>query len=771
MNNNSKSLFLILLLVFSILPTSVSAGDSGRNAYSVSLSSYEVGTGETVEIEAYVTGYQYYDNQKTTGYNIRAESSTGETYAIATNLDDDAEEGVITYSWMVPQSIPTGYYQICVEESDSELGSPMCRGLNVIRYQIDLEVNNEVLLPGDTLVVWATVSSPVDGSPETPDTAGWTITYETRGTETTMWGDIITETQRKSGILTPDSQNQFGVLLPSNLDPGSSLEITFYANDSSGSQQFSEVGRVIQIGHLLVEISMPSYDEVISINSDFVLQINCKRTPNQWSWESMPAANLPLTVKLEQGEYETPVSVSSNLPGQSSDIVCDSNGFVSLLLTADDVNLKAGSAKIVVYWTDAASSEEASTSQPIYLSEDGSEPLNGVGIELAIDGPSTSSKPGEEIRLTINTYDLAGNPLPGIWVHHHTIRTSDGGIDDRSEWNIQQSDDQGELIVLMTIPEEMRAGANSISLFVSAKNETGSSDYTEHEIRVIDPEINIYPDTANWLPGDDVVMRIDAKDMTGDVVVFWSVYDLEIDGQFKFAADSQGGFSFTVPERESQDFSSLDIGVMVIDSSGQTDSDNYRLYRLNGFSMMVTPPNEVLIAGETVAISYVLSTMDPTVPIEYPIQWTGNIMGVADSGMLGIVSDASGSIEYTVPSYLVSGSYLLGINFGGVTTYIPVEIRSDDDATGVSGSFSSVADSLDSASGWVSTLALILALACLGLLLKRGGKKDEEWSSFNEPLPIANPTATLIPPPPLPPAGIPEYDPTSPTGYAQPPRY
>jgi hypothetical protein len=160
--------------------------------------------------------------------------------------------------------------------------------------------------------------------------------------------------------------------------------------------------------------------------------------------------------------------------------------------------------------------------------------------------------------------------------------------------------------------------------------------------------------------------------------------------------------------------------------------------------------------------------MDPTVPVEYPISWTATIMGVADSQMTGYVDSASGSIEYTVPSYLISGTYLIGFTFEQQATYIPIEIRSDDDAAGVSGTFSSVTDSLDSASGWVSTLALVLAFACLALLLKRGKKKEEEeWSSFNEPLPLATPK----PPPPLPLQEIPEYDPTSPTGYAQPPRY
>jgi hypothetical protein len=768
MNNNWNSIFLILLLTFSLLPTSVSADDSGRYAHYISVAPYEVGTGGIIEIEAMVTGTQYYDSEEITRYNIWAESDAGEIYSIAQGLD--GSEGVITYSWLIPESIPTGNYSICVEEginfdeyNNINPQYKTCSAyVNIVRYHIDLEVNNEILLPDDTVRVWATVSSPIDGSPETPQTAGWKITYETGEAS---WNS---ETQEKSGILTPDSENQFEVLLPSNLLPDSMLQITFYANDSSGTQQLSEVMKSVPIGHLTASISMPSNEQVIPLNSDFVLQVDCMRTSTNWGWGWMPEVNLPLTVKLEQGENKKLVSISSNLQGQPSEIRCDSNGHVSLLLTADDVELEAGPAELVVYWADPSSSEEEETSQTVYLSADGSEPLNGVGIEVFINGPLTSSKPGEEITLTVNTIDLAGNPLPGIWVHHLTSRYSDGGIADRSKWNIQQSDSQGKLNILMTIPEDLKTSTGSLRLVVKVKNETGITDEAEHHITLIEPDINLYPSTMTWLPGDVIKMRIDAKDMTGNVVLFWNVADLDLDGELTFAANSQGSFSFTAPERETQDISSITISVIAIDSSGETSYDNYRLYKSHGYSMMVTPPSEVIIAGETISIPYVLSAMDPTVPVEYPISWTATIMGVADSQMTGYVDSASGSIEYTVPSYLISGTYLIGFTFEQQATYIPIEIRSDDDAAGVSGTFSSVTDSLDSASGWVSTLALVLAFACLALLLKRGKKKEEEeWSSFNEPLPLATPK----PPPPLPLQEIPEYDPTSPTGYAQPPRY
>lgn len=789
------------------MPISVNADESGRYATEVSASPYEVGTGGTVEIEASVTGTQYADDDETTRYNIWAESSTEETYTIAQNKD--AIEGIITHSWLVPESIPTGYYSICVEESDSGAMSQFsvdCDTIRIIRYHIEMEVNNEILLPSETIRVWTTVSSPITGSPESPETAGWKMTYTTQGENS--WD---TDSQVKSGILTPSSSNEFAVLMPSNLHLDYDLDITFYANDSSGTQ-LSEVSKTVPVGLLTASISKPSYGQVIPLGSDFILQLNCKRTEDEGGWgDWMPEKNLALTVKLEQGAIKAPVSISSTLSGQPSSIKSDSDGIVSLLIAVDNSALEIGSAELVVYWADPYSSEEVNTSIPVYLGADDSESLIGVGLQVIIDGPLSSSEPGEEIILTVNTLDMAGNPLAGIWVHHLTSRSTTTSEDDRSKWTMQQSDNQGKLTVLVTIPLDLNPGSGSILLYATAKNATGVSDSDYHQIRLIEPKVTLNPGTVNWLPGDEVVMRINVDDMSGQVAAFWSVVELEIEGKLTFAANSQGSFSFQIPDRTP--FSSLQISVVAIDDSGETDSDYHFLQKLDGFSLMISPPNEVIIAGEKITFPYLITAMDSTAPVEYPIQWTLMVSGVADSAMTGLVNSDSGSIEYTLPSNLESGSYLFAFIFEGQSTHLVIDVRSDDDASGVGGTFSAVGDSLDSASGWVSTLALIMVFVCLGLLLKGGGKKEEEWSGsgFNEPLPVAappqpvaavpapmlapNPAAHYPPPavnpadnypPPAaspadnwtpavipaahpPPAPMPAYDPTSPTGYAHPP--
>ena len=764
------------------MPISVNADESGRSATYVSVSPYEVGTGGTVEIEASVTGTQYADDEETTRYNIWAESTSEETYTIAQNKD--AIEGEITYSWLVPDSIPTGYYSICVEESDSGAMSQFsitCASINIIRYHIEMEVNNEILLPGETIRVWTTVSSPINGSPESPEAAGWKMTYTTQGENS--WD---ADPQVKSGILTPSSANEFAVLMPSNLHSDYDLDITFYANDSSGTQ-LSEVSTNVPVGNLETSISQPSYGQVIPLGSDFILQFNCKRTENGGWGDWMPEKNLALTVKLEQGDVKVPVSISSTLSGQPSSIMSDSDGIVSLLIAADNSALETGSAELVVYWTDPYSSEEVNTSIMVHLSADNSESLTGVGLQVVIDGPLTSSAPGEEIILTVNTLDMAGNPLAGIWVHHLTSRSTTTSEDDRSKWSMQQSDNQGKLTVLMTIPLDLNPESGSIQLYATAKNATGVSDSDYHQIRLIEPQVTLNPSTVSWLPGDEVVIRINVDDMSGQVAAFWSVVELGIEGTLTFAANSQGSFSFQVPDRTSLSY--LQISVVAIDNNGDTDSDSHSLQRLDGFSLMISPPNEVIVAGDKVTFPYVITTMDSTAPVEYPIQWTVMVSGVADSAMTGLVNSDSGSIEYTLPTNLESGSYLFAFIFEGQSTHLVIDVRSDDDASGVGGTFSAVGDSLDSASGWVSTLALIMVFACFGLLLKGRGKKEEEWSGFNDPLPVAAPiqpvaavpapmpaaipadnwTPAAIPPAQPPPAAMPAYDPTSPTGYAHPP--
>ena len=545
----------------------------------------------------------------------------------------------------------------------------------------------------------------------------------------------------------------------------------------------------VPVGQLTASISQPSYGQVIPLGSDFVLQLSCKRTENEGWGDWMPEKNLALTVKLEQGANKAPVSISSTLSGQPSSVMSDSDGIVSLLIAADNSVLETGSAELVVYWTDPYSSEEVNTSIPVYLGADDSESLIGVGLQVIIDGPLSSSEPGEEIIMTVNTLDMAGNPLAGIWVHHLTSRSTTTSEEDRGRWTMQQSDNQGKLTVLVTIPLDLNPGSGSILLYATAKNATGVSDSDYHQVRLIEPRVSLNPSTVYWLPGDEVQMKIDVDDMSGQVAAFWSVEELGLEGKLTFAANSQGSFSFQVPERAS--FSYLQISVIVIDTSGETDSDSFSLHRLDGYSLMISPPNEVIAAGDKITFAYVITAMDSTEPVEYPMSWTIMVSGVADSAMTGLVNSDSGSIEYTLPSNLESGSYLFAFIFESQSTHLVIDVRSNDDASGVGGTFSAVGDSLDSASGWVSTLALIMVFVCLGLLLKGGGKKEEEWSGsgFNDPLPVAAPSHIAAVPAPMPaanpapqyappaaipaaqppPAAMPAYDPTSPTGYAHPP--
>ena len=202
---------------------------------------------------------------------------------------------------------------------------------------------------------------------------------------------------------------------------------------------------------------------------------------------------------------------------------------------------------------------------------------------------------------------------------------------------------------------------------------------------------------------------------------------------------------------------------------------------------MVSPPDETVVAGETAQFNYILDPMDPEVAIDFPMTWSMMISGSADSAKIGLIDSKTGSFSFEVPSDLQSGSYLFIFNFGGQDTYLVVDVRSEEDASGMGGSMNSLGDSLDDASGWTSILALILGLVCVLMLLLRrrgedGGPLESPMQDFTPspsvqvPPPIAVPQETLPPPQfvpqpaAIPPAGMQAYNQLPAGGYPPPPQ-
>ncbi len=713
------------------------ADSSGREANSVSLSKYTAAAGGSLEVVASVTGYQQQDSTTTSRYDIWAKSYYGEeTYFIARNRTASTSE--LTVLWQIPAPMPTGLYQVCADqEHPDESGwgggssSIACSGLLTIdRYDLLVSFENPMPLPGEELRIHALVSSALDGSPEAPESGGYEIDYATED------ADGSYNSQTKTGTFGSGSNLVFGFLLPSNIIVWNGITVQVWAN-GSGGDQVETTTKNVDIGTIQVNVEQPFQGTTIKPDSPFILSLNSYR--DHGFSGSYPESNMELNVDIEQESVKKRIATA---------LTTDGDGYSSSVVTLpSSSDLGDGPATIFVSWTDPADLSIRNVTSPVFISTgSGLVSGGGMGIDLTANVPNTESEPGDIVPLIIETRDDLGIALPNCWIQYQIIRESSGHYDLYGVWQVAKTDSAGKLYLNITIPENLNPDSGDVQVRAIAWNQTGTKDSSTYDLQIINPDIDLDTKERYWIPGDTIMMEVTTTGMSGQITGFWSVSALDLEGMINFNAGEIGTFEFTVPAVVNDD--SYSITLIAIDARGSIESDSSYLTRHTGISVQVQLPDVIPIGGGTFDLPYTITQLDSEQPVEFPVVWQANLLGVVDGQQTGRVNQTSGTIQLEIPESIESGHYILQIGFENAEAwggYQIIEVRSESDGAGVSGAFASTNDAINPVAPLISIVALLLGIIALGLTLLRGGGGGDDDDGFApsnhaSPPPAASPS-------------------------------
>ena len=809
-------------------------------------------------------------------YRVWALSTTGEEYIVASQRP--TINGGVEVTWNIPAIQPTGSYSICADQTDGAQtwsmdaadwpyddrdnrnldvddwawSSEMCTSLDINLYSLMLSADATVVLPGSQVQVSGLVTNPVDGEPTQPATLESFVEYWTEDMD-----ENLVHQQQNMNIIPPMSIFDFSFLVPSNLYNGSSsyyseIDITVWANSSTGNQV--EISTLTLLSsEMAVEFITPAPTQLVLYNEPLLVQAQAYSSYSTWTWQ--PLADQPFNLKLVIGTSVFDLAIG---------ITTDDQGHLMHLADLSNYGV-TGPAWLRLEWIDPSSMAPAQLDRQIYLSDSAdTTQFVGEGINLDVEEYSDAGEPGETVTVTVSAEDDWGNPLTGIWLHWQTeVESEDevGGIYGSSmkygPWYVSQTDLEGLAELEMMIPSGINVNEGEVSIYVIGYNSTGATDSITIPVPLVQPDVNIDTDGEDYIPGAEVTYTISSTGMVGDVVYFWSTSD----GSEGYIESSQGmdeELTLSIPpywEAGTYSLSVMAVSVSGIASSwytltalsgyrisltadsnsyltGETIALEYSITSLNpqeevmfplswfaemvgqhdsqiygvaleehgsftmqipydipngqylitldigyeqtiviitvhsdAYSISIEPPRDASTAGEVANVQYNIRSLKEGQDLEYPLEWSALIAGYPESRANGSVSSASGVLAISLPADMVTGSHLIEINIGGQTTTTVMQVRSQDEGTGLSGAFSATNDVLDSATPLLTMLALIIGLAALSMafLKGRGGDDDGFQDAFVEAAKIAPaPPPIKAAPPPMQAGGMPPGLPSGP---------
>ena len=738
-------------------------------------------------------------------FSSYAISNDGSKYKIQEGKNTVSDR--VHFEWDIPLSFATGFYDVCVyidsirdddvwsgygdnwndqfeeenhvyhqnTETGVDVRTKVCKSTDIEMYQVELVTSTDIALPDEVLEVWTNVINPRNGAPITPESCGWEIVYSIND------GDNSYSQVIKSGSLTPSSESYFSIILPSNLRENSQIIVTFWANASGGGQT-SEVSSTVLVAKLSTSIALPSYGQTLYFNEDFILSASVGRS--YYTGSDIREEGIQYTVLIKQGDVQYTLSLSNALPQQS--LVSNSNGKISVLMTMPDnsfegITLVDGSAELILKYPDGSEAEIKS----VFLLERGSESNIGMGINVEIIQPVNLVNVGQEVIFKAKVVDDGGSPIQGAWVYHVLEKSGwSGGVRDTG-WSYGQTDSQGMFDIPVLIPQ-MYQESGGYLLKVKAFNMSGASDLESENIQLNEPTISLFPMAPYWQEAVPVKFKVVSSGLSNAVVNWQADTNLfEFEGTTTLPKNGETEFTITIPS--SEDFSRLDVSIVVIDSNGNILTEFSTLYHEPSYEIGLWTNEERITAGEVIELNYQIVQNKASQAIQWPVILDVEFVGGASYSETNLVFEKEGILAFQLPGDLETGTYMIRLdveNFGQDIIFI--EVISQEDDSGISGSVSSFSHSMQDVSPIISLSSLILGLVCLVMLI-RGRKKgglDDPWElPINNNKPTNQPTPQSNPPPmnslpgamnlPQPPAPIPQnqYDPSPQFGYQPPPPY
>ena len=238
--------------------------------------------------------------------------------------------------------------------------------------------------------------------------------------------------------------------------------------------------------------------------------------------------------------------------------------------------------------------------------------------------------------------------------------------------------------------------------------------------------------------------------------------------------------------KRQEDFSRLDVSIIVIDSNGNILTESSTLYHEPSYEIGLWTNEERITAGEVIELNYQIVQNKASQAIQWPVILNVEFVGGASYSETNLVFEKEGILAFQLPGDLETGTYMIRLdveNFGQDIIFI--EVISQEDDSGISGSVSSFSHSMQDISPIISLSSLVLGSICL-IMLIRGRKKEDLGDPWDPPVSKNEPTNQQPPqsnPPPMnslpgamnlpqpPPSPQNQYDPSPQFGYQPPPPY
>ncbi len=559
----------------------------------------------------------------TQGETIAIEVTTDFSEAFTVNITDERGHQYLDATWSatpvsgnwsanytLQEDMDDGWYHINIIRDGHLLRR---ESFEVKKYMLEIAPNKDGFLPGETMQVFYTITSNIDGSP-TPAKLEWFFSYRNAASQRQTKTNSL-ETPTSSGIL------QIEVPTDISTHPNHDPEFILWANDTTGHTARDQFD--IDVAHIAAMVTIENGNDFLA--GQFVeIRANAMVA-------AAPVIGAHVKITLEQGDRN--ISVKSGL-------VTDSAGVCMYILPLSD-NLQVGTYIIRVNVTSSVNSKE--TTEPI---ED-IEIVDILPLTIHINFDKSEYYPGEEATVTYSTLK------DGVPISCNTVYTV------RKDYVFGDviatgHTDQGEFT--FTVPSDFKGG---IHVTVTAYTDAGEEYYGTKMTVVNYGHILVNANRDHYKPGETITFSYELMNIDSSLDLYY-----EIQGGGQVLARNvldRNTFSLQVPPDNPPDEYTVTV-FGYIDGNVVTGTETVFLKQ---YYLIISFDEKSYKPGDTITVHYKIVPVGNNPDIDSPIMLS---YGIDQSEIITVWTDnRDGHITYLIPEYFPDGNYIFTCTgyFGG----------------------------------------------------------------------------------------------------------
>lgn len=535
--------------------------------------------------------------------NFTVESNQGKVYTNLTNLA--VSGGFWNYSYLINYSLPDGYYFFNISEySNSYLF--ISQELQFEALAISAYSNEPAYVPGEPAYVYYVVSNTSNDGPVSGLSVNYTLNYRTAAGHESLSGQV--------------SGGTIKFAIPANTLAPSTATMEITASNSYRQN---------------VSYTLPLYVEKLAS----FLDAGGSYYPAQIVYIQAGAQTAKVTAPVPGAKVWINVTLNGNVIGAFSagNMTTDGQGLVSYSFILPQ-NITPGTYNVVAHVSAYGLSSNSTASFDV----------------LASPGPAFSL----QVIPSRGTF-LSGAPFTAAWV-----LTENGSVAAGAHAVFAAFINNGAIAtgsssngtIYFLIPSDVEG---QLSVQVTASAGSGQQAYSTVTVGVAEAILIINPSITVYRPGDTVHFSLSILGNGFPSPVFY--YEMkDASGNTVTSGTTTGtSISFTVPRYPSQSYT---LSVIASNRSSGTVSNAVTVYEYSGLLLYVSlsPSSYVggsYTPGQKVTVYFRISALDSSPSAPYAIML--QLIGVPGAVVQYTAVSGNGSVSFTLPSGMSSGSYLL----------------------------------------------------------------------------------------------------------------